>query len=210
MNNPDYCIFDFETGGFSPEKNPALEIAMLMIDGTTLKEKSRWETFIKPYGGLIIEQRALDVNGLKMSDINKGLEKREVAKSIVEFFKKSNPKNAVKSRPIMVGHNVDFDLRFMEVIFNEEKKGIWDYIDPYPEDTLRWARRMFPKESSHKLGHVCGLVGINLTDAHKAMNDVVATKDFLVHAIKRLRKEAGVVKTENTATINKQRVTFKF
>lgn len=210
MKNPDFCIFDFETGGFSAQKNPALQLAMLTIDGTTLKEKNRWETMIKPYRGLIIEQKALDVNGLKMSEINKGMEKREVAKAIVEYFKTSNPKNAVMSRPIMVGHNVDFDLRFMEVIFDEEKKGIWDYINPYPEDTLKWARMMFPKESNHKLGHVCGLVGIDLADAHKAMNDVVATKDLLVHAIKRLRKEAKIDKTAIPAATTKQRVTFKF
>lgn len=212
MKCVDYIVFDFETGGFDPEKNPALEVALITIDGKTLKEKNRWETFIKPYDDLVIEQAALNANGLKMTDVNNGISKQELLKEFKSIFLMNNPTNVRMKRPILVGHNVPFDMSFLHYIFRSDKKGLFNYISQVQIDTMIEALRMFPNETSHKLGDICALVGINLVDAHKAMNDTVATTDLFRHFTNKLRSKKGesksaVVKTDLTVT---NRETFQF
>lgn len=191
MKNSDFIVFDFETGGLSPEKNPALEIALITLDGKTLKEKDRWETFIKPYDNLEITQGALNANGLKASDFNNGIEKRDLMESLKKIFLKYNKSNAIMRRPIMVGHNVAFDLGFLEYIFKDDKKGLYHYISRISVDTFLEALRAFPNETSHKLGTVCELLGVELIDAHKAMNDTVATAEVFKILTKRMRNSKG-------------------
>jgi DNA polymerase III alpha subunit (gram-positive type) len=191
MKAVDFVIFDFETGGLKADLNPAVEIALITIDGKTLKEKNRWETFIKPYDNLTIERAALNANGLKMSDINSGLSKQDLINELKDYFLLSNPTNAVMKRPIMVGHNVKFDMSFIEYIFKDDKKGLFNYVSKIQIDTLTESLRAFPNETSHKLSDICALVGISLVDAHKAMNDTIATKDLFIHFTKKLRTKKG-------------------
>ena len=40
MKNSDYIVFDFETGGLSAEKNPAVQIALVTLGGKTLNSLS--------------------------------------------------------------------------------------------------------------------------------------------------------------------------
>ena len=53
MIKSDYIVFDVETGGLDETKNPMTQYAAVILDGCTLKEIDRFETFLKPYGGLI-------------------------------------------------------------------------------------------------------------------------------------------------------------
>lgn len=205
MKNSDFIVFDFETGGLVAENNPAVQIALITLDNKTLKEKRRWETYIQPYDNLKIEQKALDANGLRMTDINKGITKSELVAQLKDYFLLSNPKNNRLNKPILVGHNVKFDMTFMNYLFKNDKKGLMSFISDVQHDTLLEAIRAFPNETSHKLGDICKLVGIDLVDAHKAMNDVVATADLFRYFTKRLRN----TKVESSSTSDKAEKTVK-
>ena len=66
-----YKIYDTETGGLDPQKNPITQFACIILDYKTLKEVDRFETFIRPYNDLVIEKIALEHTMVTMSDIKK-------------------------------------------------------------------------------------------------------------------------------------------
>ena len=82
MIKSNYIVFDCETGGLDETKNPITQYAAVILDGKTLKEKDRFETFIKPYNDLVIEKQALEHTMVTMSDVNSGI---SVKKFVEEF-----------------------------------------------------------------------------------------------------------------------------
>ena len=92
MIKSDYIVFDCETGGLDETKNPITQYAAVILDGSTLKEIDRWETFVKPYGNLVIEQQALDSTMVTMSDINKGMNVKDFVATAIEFWESHRAK----------------------------------------------------------------------------------------------------------------------
>jgi DNA polymerase III alpha subunit (gram-positive type) len=207
MKQANFIVFDCETGGFDETKNPITQIALLVIDGKTLKELGRFEMYIKPYDGLEITKSALDVTGLKMIDINKGYDKKEAVDILCKFFKKHVINNRPENRPVLVGHNVQFDMRFLFYIFESCKKDLFSFVSDSTVCTMAQAKMCYPEATSLKLEKVCEMSGIKLNDAHKAMNDVVATTDVFRYFINKMRNsEASIVSTET----KKSRLKFQF
>lgn len=58
------CIVDVETGGFSREKNPLLEVGILMVD-EHLNIVDHFHTYVRPVTGLVVDPGAAGVNGYK-------------------------------------------------------------------------------------------------------------------------------------------------
>jgi DNA polymerase III alpha subunit (gram-positive type) len=201
--NP-YIIFDFETGGLSGKKNAATEIAMLCIDGETLEEVGRYESYIKPYIGYDYDQKALDFTGNSMDKLHKqGKDLKVVVDEMVikvkEWHKATTSTHTKK--PILVGHNSHkFDRVFLQQIFKETKndlkifEGDEDFYgnwQPAILDTLWLSRACFAKTelTSFTLTNTIQKAGLEIVDAHKAINDVIATKDFLIYCLTHLRAE---------------------
>jgi DNA polymerase III epsilon subunit-like protein len=208
MKQADFIIFDCETGGFDYEKNPITQIALLTIDGKTLEEKDRFETYIKPYDDLVITKDALNITGLKMSDIQKGLDKKEAVDVLMKYFKKNVVNNRRENRPVLVGHNVQFDIGFIFYLFESCKKDLFSFVSDSSLCTMVQAKMCFPDTDSLKLEKVCEQAGIKLNDAHKAMNDVIATTELFRYFTSKLRSSGGTSKVniEN----KKSRLKFQF
>jgi DNA polymerase III alpha subunit (gram-positive type) len=209
MKNANYIVFDCETGGLDPYKNPITQIALLTIESNTLKELNRWETFVKPYDDLEITKAALDTTGLKMADINSGMSKKELVSALITYFKESATNNRPEKRPVLVGHNVQFDMGFLHYIFHTTDKSVFDYVSPTQIDTMSLTK-MYGKTERLKLEIACAEFGIVLKNAHSAMPDVLATTDLLKHYISMLRsseKESGSSAKEKVV---KSRVKFQF
>lgn len=188
MRKANYIVFDTETGGLDHKVNPILEIALVTLDGNTLKEINRYETYVKPEKGKIIEEEALNVNGIKMRDVNEqGISIKEFRKNIIAYVKKDMGGSHPSLKPIVVGHNIMFDIRMMDSAFEGEKKLFSDYISDVVMDTMLDAKRAFPKATSLKLGNVCEMVGIKLVNAHRAMPDVLSTADLFRYFSNKLR-----------------------
>ena len=92
--------------------------------------------------------------------------------------------HAIKEAPIVVGHNVPFDLGFLEAEFSWaselgalRRHGFWpvDFVC-----TRALSSFVFPGEKGHKLSDVARRLGINLEGAHRAINDLVATVEAFV------------------------------
>jgi len=208
MKKANYIIYDCETGGLDDQSNPITQIALITIDSQSLQEIDRFEMYIKPYDDLIITKEALDMTGLKIADINNGFTKKEAVDLLCKYFKKSMPNNRPENRPILIGHNVQFDNGFLFYIFESCKKDLYSFVSDTTICTMALSKQAFPEASSLRLGKVCELVGIRLSDAHKAMNDVVATTDLFRYFTNKLRSTGGssaVVKESK-----KSRLQFQF
>jgi DNA polymerase III alpha subunit (gram-positive type) len=219
MKNSQYIVLDCETGGLKPTENPITQFAMLTLDQYTLKEVNRYESFVKPYNNLKLDQRALDATMVKMSDINSGIEYKILVKNIINYIKVTNPSGKGASAPIMVGHNVNFDIGFLDYLFKLDGKDIFDYFARGHYDTLLLTKQKFDlakkKDSamSYRLTDSAERFGIKLIDAHGAMNDVVATAKLFVSFTEGLRGDVKQVKTnvnETTNTATKSRDRFQF
>lgn len=186
-------MFDVETGGLDETKNPITQYAAVVLDGKTLKEIDRWETFIRPYGDLTIEQRALDHTMVSMADINKGLSIEKFIDTAITFWEQYMVRGRTREqgRLIPVGHNVTFDLRFINYALAFcGKPNVEQWMYPNFIDTLVLSKLAFGVKGDEKinLGAVCALTKIKLTDAHGAMNDTLATTELLRYFMHQLRR----------------------
>jgi DNA polymerase III alpha subunit (gram-positive type) len=185
----NYAVFDLETGGLVPTNNPITEIAIIGLD-TDLNEIGRYESLIKIYNkSLIIQQEALNVSGLTLDIIDKkGKEAKIVCDEIIQFLQKCK---VGKKLPILVGHNIDkFDIPFLVKFFEFNKKDLFNYInDDITIDTLQWSHLKWKMSINYKLGTCCQNAQVELTEAHRAMPDTVATSELVKSFIRSLRSE---------------------
>ena len=209
MKQSNFVVFDVETGGFDPAKNPVMEIALLAIDGTTLKEIKRWETLIKPYDDLEIAQRAVETHGIKPAVAERdGMLLKDAVKYLAEWLDSVNPNKRGFNQASMVAHNAEFDMKFLEDMFNRCNKNLWSHCRRVPICTMALSRMYLEKPNSLKLGNVVETMGLNLANAHRAMNDVVVTAEYFVNLSNRMRNNE-VVSSKAVKKEKKQRETFQ-
>lgn len=220
MKNSSFVILDCETGGFEADKNPITQIAFLILDGETLEEKKRFETFIKPYDNLVITKEALNSTMVKMSDINAGIDADKLAPVLVDIFTKENTNRAGKfkdmGRPLIVGHNIAFDKKFLRYFFSRIKVDLNTLFQDEGVDTMFLSKSAwFHPGYNDELGDginlttCCKRMGIKLKDAHGAMADVLATAELFKGFIERLRNDGQSV-SEKKGKEKKQREFFEF
>lgn len=197
MMKNNYIVFDVETGGLDPNKTPITQYSAVVLDGITLKELDRYDTYIKPYGDLKINMDVLSRTMVTMSDINSGITLKDFVSTVTEFWELYQVKTRERSagRLVPVGHNVPFDIGFVNKALEISNIGedIYHWIFPNIVDTMVLAKMMWAVKGDEKLnlGSCCERVGISLVDAHGSMNDVEATADLFRHYVKKLRSSGG-------------------
>lgn len=207
MQKAIYIGFDLETGGFSYDKNPITQIAMIALDGNTLKEIDRMEFYVKPYDDLRIEKQALLTTGLKLKDIRKGYDKKTAVNLIRDFAKKNSKTQSVRNRPILFAHNSKFDIGFLKSLFSRCNDDWKKVFNPVAICTQQWSKAFSGKNESLKLGSCCERVGIELKDAHKAMNDTLAMVKLFRFYVLNMR---NINQNSKEEIKTKKRVTFQF
>lgn len=216
--NP-FITLDFETGGLDPSKNPATQLAYQAIEIDTFKPLIEFQTYIQPYADLVLEEDAMKYTGITYQQLLNGMEVKEVVKKICEDFSSITLSHTKK--PFLVGHNIGFDIGFLVFMFNYCKvdigkylacnknnlgQNIPRYIDTEPLSKMKWGND--PNIANFKLGTCIQKAGLDLFDAHSAMNDVKGNKDLLINFTNILRNSGEVVKTESKFT--RFRNHFKF
>ncbi len=151
-----YCFLDLETTGFNPEKDSIIEVSFICVDDNKvvdkfdrvyIPDKSKISKFVSKLTG-ITEEEVLN-------------SKNEIKNDILEIKKK------IKDR-IIVGHNIDFDIKFLlkNGVKIKENKRI---------DTHELARILLPKEESFALEILSQKYKFSHNNAHRAMSDVIAS-----------------------------------
>jgi len=215
MKNEDITItlYDCETGGLDPKTAQITEIALINFDLRNFKVNWEYQTYIKPYGGLEIDEKSMAKSGVTMKDVENGKESSEVVKDLIKLFEESNKQQTERGRTITAGHNViSFDSKFLETLFKVNKQDVYKYINREIHDTIIDARKVWGgEEDGINLTACCKRIGVRLIGAHNAMNDVRATFELYKYFTNRMRNAELLTKNKNgDVVIKTHRKYFNF
>lgn len=157
-----YCFLDLETTGFDHEKDSIIEISFIVCDEHG-KEVDRLDELVIPHKGQL-SPTVTRITGIEQSDLDtEGKAWEELLPTVRKKLKNT----------VIVGHNIDFDIRFLR------ENGV--EIDPQVRiDTHELARLVLIREGSYALEVLSQKYGFMHTDAHRAMSDVIASKDLFL------------------------------
>ena len=119
-------IVDIETGGFDPNTNAILEIAITLIEekNNLFIPGNTHRFHIKPFEGSVVEKESLEFTKIKLDHpLRNAVEEIEALKDLFKIINVAKNKYEC-SRAILVGHNAHFDKSFLDasVIRNNIKK----------------------------------------------------------------------------------------
>ena len=164
-------VFDVESTGVDVNKDEIVQIAAVKLcsDGSY----TVFEEFLKPSKSVGDSER---VHGFSDEFLKEnGCKPQEGLRKFLEFI----------DGTVIVGHNVQYDLSILKSQLY--RLGMSDYRIKDFYDTLDMSRKLFPELPNHKLSTLSDYIGVSQLPDHNAMNDILATKDVLLHMVKRLR-----------------------
>lgn len=158
LKGKTFVVFDTETTGTDTAKDKIVEIsAAKIVDGKIVET---WSSLCNP--GIHIPEATTAIHGIKDEDV---AEKPSFAEILPDFYKFTRG-------AVMVGHNVDFDYKML--LSNGRDSGY--VFDNELLDTYAMARKyLVGKTKNFKLGSISEALGIDLTNAHRALFDSLAT-----------------------------------
>lgn len=181
-------VFDLETTGLKAEVNAVLEIACCPFNADLEDLKEFESGVMKIYDNREINQGALNANGITMAQINNGLDPEQVAIKLVKYL---DSLKSGRNKPILAGHNIkEFDIPFLEDYLKVFKLDLSKYVNlKFTIDTMWWARTKWKELPNFKLGTCCEEAGIELVNAHRAINDTRANKELVKYFLRNLKND---------------------
>ena len=169
-------VVDIETGGFDPELNAILEIAITLIEEQDNKfvVGETYRHHINPFQNSIIEKESLDFTKIKLDHpLRNAIDEKDAIKDIFKIINKIKNKYEC-SRAILVGHNAHFDMSFLDAAIkrNNIKKTPFhkfSVIDTVSLGVLATGQTV--------LARICDQLGIDYDNdqAHSAAYDTLVT-----------------------------------
>ncbi len=154
-------VLDVETTGLFPASDRIIEIGAVKLENGQIVD----ELSLLCDPGVPLPRRITDITGI--TDLM--LRGKEPPSAGVEQLL-----TFIGNCPV-AAHNAPFDMGMLAA--ECQRMGV-DFHPP-ALDTLTLARRLFPKQTSHKLGALCRLLGVSLKNAHRAVHDAAATAQCL-------------------------------
>ena len=213
-------VADTETGGLpskggkgKPEKKAfsdiaLCEIALVAVDLWEMKIVEEYDTIIAPYApGLEYSAGAEAVHGLSVPHLTaNGVDVKEAYTATKDFLKRYTNK---KIGAILAGHNFQlFDIPFFEGLFEFNNDNLWDYVK-FVEDTMKMAWYRSVEQENYKLGTCCRLAGVELVDAHRALQDTRANALLFIKYIQSLRGTGETMTAQTQQRKSRFRETFQ-
>ena len=169
-------IVDLETGGFNPEINAILEIAITLIeeDNNKLVVGKTHRHHINPFEGSIVEEESLEFTKIKLDHpLRNAVDEKDALNDLFKIINKAKNKYEC-SRAILVGHNAHFDSSFLSAAYkrNNIKKTPFhkfSLIDTVSLGVLATGQTV--------LARICDELDIDYDndEAHSAAYDTVVT-----------------------------------
>jgi DNA polymerase III epsilon subunit family exonuclease len=156
-----YVALDVETTGLNAEREKIVEIALVRFffdrEGA-LSEEDRFSSLINP--GVAIPAQASRIHGITEADVANAPLFAGLAQKIFD----------VCVGRVVVGHNVLFDIGFLEREF--ERVGIEIDVQECA-DTFGMAKLAFPSMPSYNLGKLAFSIGLQSDAQHRALGDAL-------------------------------------
>lgn len=151
-------FLDTETAGFDPQDG-VVEIALIEVDGN-LDIIDTHHSLIDPEGP--IRASASGVHGITYDMVAE-------SPTLRQFFDMEGPGGLCDAELLVIGHNIQFDLRFLEGYLRSDNASAC---------TLRLARHLYPDVEDHKLQTLRYEFGLAAGDAHSALGDTILCLNF--------------------------------
>lgn len=146
-------VFDFETTGLKPQQDQVIEMAAIRcIDGEVVSE---FRTLVQFAGTL--PAKIIEITGITDSMLVGAMDEETAFRVL----------NRMIGDSLLVAHNAAFDLSFLHFAFQRLAGRSFSnhFIDTL---TISRDRHFYP----HKLEDMCRRYEIELSGAHRALNDV--------------------------------------
>ena len=152
--NIELVAIDLETTGLDPTKDTIIEVGAVRfrMDGTILAE---YQQLVNP--GRNLAFRISQLTGITANMLASAPTWDQVRREVIAF---------IGDAPV-VGHNVAFDVRFLNA------HGVWPPGQPL--DTFDLATILLPGRPHYNLGSLARDLDVPLHDAHRALDDARAT-----------------------------------
>ena len=166
-----FACLDTETTGLSPQGGGKVcEVAVSVSrNGETLED---FTTLINP--GVLMSPEVIAIHGITNEMVKKAPSFADILPRLL----------GVLDGCVLVAHNADFDLSFLQAEF--ESCGV--RFPPYPVvDTLKLARKS-GKFERNRLGIIARELGINCQGWHRAMADTKMAEQIFYYFLTTLQK----------------------
>ncbi len=177
-----FTVIDTETTGLSAKKNSLTEVTAIQYKNG--EEVAKFSTLVKPTEVIPPEVEAL--TGISNEMVQQAPPLITVLGDLCAF---------VGPNPVIVGHNVGFDIRFIQEKL--EQAGLsaqasrFDITRAFCTKAL--AVKLFPGLPSYEGIVVATHCGIHNPNPHRAESDVRMSAGILFHIIDRLKEQAQTV-----------------
>ena len=166
-------FIDTETGGLNPEKHSLLTVALAVYDGDEIINIKEIAIKHREY---IVTPKALEINNINLVEHDKSaISSKDAVNEIIKFI----IDNFGTEKCIIAGHNVEFDYKFLDKLFLNEKQYLWKYVSHRKIDTcslinyLSITRKIEIESAS--LESAINFFKIKIDARHNAKDDVIAT-----------------------------------
>ncbi|HEV2006640.1 MAG TPA: polyribonucleotide nucleotidyltransferase [Candidatus Limnocylindrales bacterium] len=181
----ELVVIDVETTGTDPKMADLVEVAAVKVKGTEVVD--RWSTFVNPGRPIVGNQ----MHGITDKDVKGAPSPKDAADQLLAFVGDAK----------VVGHNVGFDLGFIEAA----RGGGFRFEPGTYLDTLVIAREGYPGAESYKLGDLARFFGVDLTQSHRALPDAEATANLLLWFANDLPGRISTLKESIAAAVRAQK-----
>lgn len=222
-------FLDFETGGVkrgacAADHVAITEIGLVVVEPDTFAVVDDYASYIKPNYDKKLEyqDKALEITRLSLEQLEAdGEDVITVASQVGKILSEAqtSAKNFGQTRPILVGHNLAYDLPFLIALMKHAPKYELDKLvrgsymndgrfQPEYIDTmsLSYLHTSSYQGISHSLEALSMRMGVDYVDAHGALNDCYITLEVMKKLAGRFRSGEAKGVTEG----NVFRKQFKF
>ena len=217
------CVFDIESCSKDKNKTQILQLSAVIIDSRklTIKDKGIFNSYVKhitdekeceKLGIDSIQQEALDVNGIKLEDLQDAPVIADVWQSFTDFIYRFNVSKKQWTAPIRCGYNItNFDNPIVDRMCKlyspwDSKWASQTLFHPFVvydliHDVSRFTESMrINNSNSISLDSVREWMGIDKDGAHNALNDVFVCAFMMIKLLKLYRNFSRKVVFENSFT----------
>lgn len=173
-------VVDVETGGFNEQTDALLQIAAVILDmreDGTLYCQETHTCHVTPFPGANLDPKSMEVNGIVPDHpLRMALEEKHALPHIFKPVRSALKHHNCK-RAILVGHNANFDLKFINIA--SERTGIKrNPFHPFSTfDTVSLAGLAYGQTVLSRSVQAAGLEWDN-REAHSAIYDAEKTAEL--------------------------------
>ncbi len=153
----NFCTLDFETTGFSSQTCEVVEFAAVRVRDSEID--FHLASLCRPDGPIPLD--AIRVHGITPEMVADSPGFAELLPTLLDFL----------GDDTVVCHNTPFDMSFLRRYCRDA--GI--LYTPAVDDTLIWARRLYPHLPSRSLQPLAEHLGIESPGYHRALADAMVT-----------------------------------